>query len=328
MSFTKFIAAGGAVLLALGASTLGAVAAHADDGAPAPESAVTENAPATTTGSETAPESPPPAEEPPAAPAEPAAEPPAASAEPAAEPPAEPKPVVEDVPEEEEAAPAARSARTTSGAATLAGPNYIETSHVLTANGVDITLRNVSPWIYPTSVKIDGVHSYGPTVDNRTDTDGNGSLDLNGPQKDASKTRSIAFDACSGDHTVSYRVDAGSEMDLYKNLPVGTWTDLSITAPCDYVTVAWLAPGGAPPNHFDVPQIYKFSEKTDVPMLTALDDEIAAYLAAMRCGTEADFQVDVYFDDATTEALIAGGVLNGPSDPPEHLIPGGYGSAW
>lgn len=111
-------------------------------------------------------------------------------------------------------------------------PNSITTSHVQYCGAVDITLRNVSPWIYPVSVVIDGVHSYGPTVDNRTDTNGDGKLDLNGPQKDASKTRTITFPEDSGIHTVSYRVDAGSENKLYKGLPVGEWTELTIDSDC------------------------------------------------------------------------------------------------
>jgi hypothetical protein len=109
-------------------------------------------------------------------------------------------------------------------------PNSIETSHTVgCVEGVPtvtITLRNVSPWIYPTSVEIDGVHSYGPTVDNRT----NGKLD--GPQKDQSKTRTITFAEDSGDHTVRYRVDAGSEKNLYKGLPVGEWTEITVNTDC------------------------------------------------------------------------------------------------
>lgn len=108
----------------------------------------------------------------------------------------------------------------------VVGPNFIETSHVQYCGGVDVTLHSVNPWIYPTSVVIDGVHSYGPTVDNRTGGT------LSGPQKDATKTRTITFPEDSGTHTVSYRVDAGSENTLYVGLPVGTWTDLVIETNC------------------------------------------------------------------------------------------------
>lgn len=108
--------------------------------------------------------------------------------------------------------------------------NSITTSHTVgCVDGVatvTITLRNVSPWIYPTSVEIDGVHSYGPTVDNRTD----GGLD--GPQKDQSKTRTITFAEDSGDHTVRYRVQAGSENSLYLGKSVGEWTEFTVDSDC------------------------------------------------------------------------------------------------
>lgn len=105
-------------------------------------------------------------------------------------------------------------------------PNSITTSHVLTCGAVDITLRNVSPWVYPVTVEVDGVLSYGPTVDNRT----NGRFD--GPQKDVSKTRTISFAEDTGTHTVRYRVNAGSERDLYVGLPVGEWTTVTVESNC------------------------------------------------------------------------------------------------
>lgn len=115
-------------------------------------------------------------------------------------------------------------------------PHFIESSHVQSCRSVDITLHNVSPWIYPMSVETDGVHTYGPTVDNRTDMNGDGDvtdpIDLSGPQKDQIRTRTITFPEDSGTHTVRYRVQAGTEDDLYKNLPVGTWTELTIETDC------------------------------------------------------------------------------------------------
>jgi LPXTG-motif cell wall-anchored protein len=63
-------------------------------------------------------------------------------------------------------------------------------------------------------------------VDNRTDGK------LNGPQKDASKTRTITFPEDSGTHTVKYVMDAGSEKDLYKDKAVGEWTVLTIETDC------------------------------------------------------------------------------------------------
>ncbi len=107
------------------------------------------------------------------------------------------------------------------------GPNYIETSYTASCGTTTITLHNVSPWIYPVSVWIDGVHSYGPTVDNRTNPPR-----LDGPQKDATKSRTITFLEDSGVHTVSFVVNAGSENDLYMNLPVGTMTTYSVGSDC------------------------------------------------------------------------------------------------
>lgn len=106
------------------------------------------------------------------------------------------------------------------------GPNFLETSHTVQCGVATITLRNVSPWIYPVSVEIDGVHSYGPVVDNRTDGG------FGGPQKDQSATRTITFDEDSGLHTVRYRVQAGSESDLYQGKPVGQWTEFTVESDC------------------------------------------------------------------------------------------------
>lgn len=120
-------------------------------------------------------------------------------------------------------------------------PNQLFLSHtepVCAENGgvsLTITLRNVSPWIYPTSVEIDGVHSYGPTVDNRT----NGGL--NGPQKDQSATRTITFAEDSGSHTVRYRIQAGSENQLYIGKPVGEWTNINVDT-TDCITPEMITP--------------------------------------------------------------------------------------
>lgn len=105
-------------------------------------------------------------------------------------------------------------------------PNSIETWHTETCGSAEIFLRNVSPWIYPVSVEVDGVHSYGPTVDNRTDGK------LNGPQKDVTKSKIFTFPEDSGTHTIRYRVDAGSENQLYKNKPVGEWTEFTVESDC------------------------------------------------------------------------------------------------
>lgn len=105
-------------------------------------------------------------------------------------------------------------------------PNSISTSNTVQCGVATITLRNVSPWTYPVTVKVDGVSSYGPVVDNRT----NGKLD--GPQKDRSATRTITFAEDTGVHTVEYRVEAGSENQLYKGLAVGEWTTLTVQSDC------------------------------------------------------------------------------------------------
>ena len=97
----------------------------------------------------------------------------------------------------------------------------ISTSHSQSCGKVTITLRNQSPWIYPVSVEIDGVHSYGPTVDNRGE----------GPD-DQTETREITFPEDSGVHTVKYRVDAGTEADLYLGKAVGGWKELTVQTDC------------------------------------------------------------------------------------------------
>lgn len=104
---------------------------------------------------------------------------------------------------------------------------FLELGHVELCGQVTITLRNVSPWIYPTSVEIDGVHSYGPTVDNRT----NGAL--NGPVKDQSASRTISFAEDTGTHEVRYRVQAGTERDLYQGKPVGEWVTVVVDSDCE-----------------------------------------------------------------------------------------------
>lgn len=144
-------------------------------------------------------------------------------------------------------------------------PNSLETSHTVgCVDGVatvTITLRNVSPWIYPVSVEIDGVHSYGPTVDNRT----NGTL--SGPQQDQSRTRTITFAEDSGDHTVRYRVDAGSENSLYRGLPVGEWTEITVNTDCQV---------NVPPAP-EVETDFKFESTTDCESRTVSTQEFERY---------------------------------------------------
>jgi hypothetical protein len=44
------------------------------------------------------------------------------------------------------------------------------------------------------------------------------------------------------------------------------------------------------------------------------------------CGTQ--YQLDKYYDSDITDALIAGGFLNGPNNPDEDLVPGGWGTSY
>lgn len=86
----------------------------------------------------------------------------------------------------------------------------------------------------------------------------------------------------------------------------------------DYVTVAWKVADLT--DIFGTTQTYVLSQGTEEPELNVLDGQLN--------GTCFDYQIDVYYDDETTAALIAGGELYGPNDPTEHLIPGGLGTAW
>lgn len=79
-----------------------------------------------------------------------------------------------------------------------------------------------------------------------------------------------------------------------------------------YVLALWEAPGGADAR-FSVPQVLAASTATASADLGQLD-------GWMECGTT--YQVDLYVNDETTESLLAGGVLYGPSNPAESW-PGG-----
>ena len=92
-----------------------------------------------------------------------------------------------------------------------------------------------------------------------------------------------------------------------------------------YVTVAWNATEG---DIWNPAQTVVDTAYTDSPDLNALDDELAALVDGLECGTTDYFQVDVYVDNETSASLIAGGVLYGPNNPAEPLIPGGSGTAW
>jgi hypothetical protein len=93
----------------------------------------------------------------------------------------------------------------------------------------------------------------------------------------------------------------------------------------DYVTVAWTMPSWVNSTTATWPQQKFASIETEDPNLGALDSQLAA---SVLCGQEKQWQVDVYFDNAVTDALVAGGYLNGPGSPPESLISGGWGVAY
>lgn len=121
-------------------------------------------------------------------------------------------------------------------AACYNGPAFLSSSHTTVCGSVTITLRNVSAWIYPMSVEISrdggatwGEHSYGPTVDNRTDGG------VRGPIKDATTSRTMTFseDENDGSVLVRYRVQAGTERDLYVGHPVGEWTVVEVGTDCE-----------------------------------------------------------------------------------------------
>lgn len=106
-------------------------------------------------------------------------------------------------------------------------PNALYLNHDVVCGSVTVTLRNVSPWIYPVTFVVDGgAPQYGATVDNRT----NGKLD--GPQKDQSNSKTFTFDEDSGTHTVAYRIDAGSEKNLYVGTPLNEWTTVEVDTDC------------------------------------------------------------------------------------------------
>ncbi len=126
------------------------------------------------------------------------------------------------------------------------GPKFLESGHEQACGVLTIWLRNVSPWIYPMSVEVWNpdteawVHSYGPVVDNRT----NGAL--NGPIKDQTGTRTLTFPEDSGTHLVRYRVQAGSENNLYIGKPVGEWTTLTIETDCERNEIQPILPEVTP----------------------------------------------------------------------------------
>lgn len=94
-----------------------------------------------------------------------------------------------------------------------------------------------------------------------------------------------------------------------------------VAAPAEYRTVAWAMPSWVNSTTPTWPQTLAFeSDATTAPSLDALDGSLTA------CGSQ--WQVDIYNDNATTTALVAGGHLDGPGNPAESLVPGGWGTAY
>lgn len=81
--------------------------------------------------------------------------------------------------------------------------------------------------------------------------------------------------------------------------------------------VAWTVTD--PANIWNPPQVLFASVQLPTADLHALDSQLL-------CGTT--YQLDLYNSGPVTDALVAGGILYGPSDPQEDLIGGGDGVAY
>lgn len=105
---------------------------------------------------------------------------------------------------------------------------------------------------------------------------------------------------------------------------VGAWFAAPASATqreTQYMTIVWKMPSWAGPQSPTWPQEIVSHTQTDQPTLGVETPD---------CGY---FQVDIYkytteSDRNKVDNLIAGGVLNGPNNPPEPLIPGGWGTAY
>lgn len=89
--------------------------------------------------------------------------------------------------------------------------------------------------------------------------------------------------------------------------------------PQTYTLTAWEMPAWVDATTATWPQSYETSVVQTSPALHALD-------VALPCGSQ--FQIDVYITGPVTSALIAGGTLHSPGNPPEALLPGGWGVAY
>lgn len=92
------------------------------------------------------------------------------------------------------------------------------------------------------------------------------------------------------------------------------------TAPVQTITlIAWEMPTWINSTTPSWPQSYETSVVQTAANLNALD-------ASLPCGSQ--FQIDANLTVPGIAEVIAGGVLNGPGDPFEALIPGGWGVAY
>ena len=94
----------------------------------------------------------------------------------------------------------------------------------------------------------------------------------------------------------------------------------SATSSKPYTIVAWDMPAPYVQAHTPIwPQTLAFYTGSDTIDLNALNGDLL-------CGHQ--YQIDAYNTSETTASLIAGGYLNGPSNPKEDLVPGGWGVAY
>ena len=100
---------------------------------------------------------------------------------------------------------------------------YLETSATAECGSVTVSLTNHSPWIYPLSVSVDGgPFYYIGSVDNRGTNPNH-----------QTGTWTIDFAEDSGEHTVQYKVAAGTESDLYNGQPAGETRSITTTTNCE-----------------------------------------------------------------------------------------------
>ncbi|UTT63544.1 hypothetical protein [Microcella humidisoli] len=85
------------------------------------------------------------------------------------------------------------------------------------------------------------------------------------------------------------------------------------------VVVVWKMPGWANSTTPTWPQTYVSVHDTDCD--TPISQDV------IPLGNDC-YQLDKYFEGETTTNLIAGGFLNGPNNPEEDLVPGGWGVAY